>query len=288
MPLGAVRLTERFGLDGPVDAATIAAAREAIAAEFGLLRDRPRPSGLVGMGGAMTNLAAVHHGLAVYDPVIVHGTVLDVAAIDRQIETYRTSDAATRRSIVGLQPARAEVILAGACVVRTILDLLDQPSVTVSDRGLRHGVLSERFRNTIRRGADGQWRNDMTARPAGAPPRLSDDDLVRMMGLMKGSDSVELKLTVPVASPSRDDRQPAARPGRGPAAADLLLRHARSRAGQGGRRGARTADSPVAGVTPSSSFDRSSRTSCRATPAARRRSTSSSMRCPAGSCVRAR
>ena len=93
----------------------------------------------------MTNLAAVHHGLAVYDPAIVHGTVLDAAAIDRQIEIYRTSDAATRRAIVGLQPARAEVILAGACVVRTILDLLDQPSVTVSDRGLRHGVLSERF-----------------------------------------------------------------------------------------------------------------------------------------------
>ena len=40
----------------------------------------------------------------------------------------------------------------------------------------------------------------MTARPAGAPPRLSDQDLVRMMSLMKGSDSVELKLTVPVAS----------------------------------------------------------------------------------------
>ncbi len=40
----------------------------------------------------------------------------------------------------------------------------------------------------------------MTARPAGAPARISDEDLVRMMGLMKGSDSVELKLTVPVAS----------------------------------------------------------------------------------------
>ena len=40
----------------------------------------------------------------------------------------------------------------------------------------------------------------MTAQPAGAPARLSDEDLVRMMSLMKGSDSVELKLTVPVAS----------------------------------------------------------------------------------------
>ena len=50
-----------------------------------------------------------------------------------------------RREILGLQPARAEVILAGACVVRTIMDKLGCDSVTVSDRGLRHGVLIERF-----------------------------------------------------------------------------------------------------------------------------------------------
>ena len=69
---------------------------------------------------------------------------LDRAEIDRQIELYRTLDAAGP-AIVGLQPARAEVILAGACIVRTIIDKLDCDAVTVSDRGLRHGVLIERF-----------------------------------------------------------------------------------------------------------------------------------------------
>ena len=54
-----------------------------------------------------------------------------------------TSDA--RRAIVGLQPKRAEVILAGACIVRTVMEKLGQRAVTVSDRGLRHGVLAERF-----------------------------------------------------------------------------------------------------------------------------------------------
>jgi exopolyphosphatase / guanosine-5'-triphosphate,3'-diphosphate pyrophosphatase len=44
-----------------------------------------------------------------------------------------------------LQPARAEVILAGACIVRTIMDKLGCEAVTVSDRGLRNGVLVERF-----------------------------------------------------------------------------------------------------------------------------------------------
>ena len=92
-----------------------------------------------------TNLAAVKHGLATYDPEIVQGTVLDRAEIERQIELYRSRDAAGRREIVGLQPARAEVILAGACVVLTVLRKLGRDSFTVSDRGLRHGVLVERF-----------------------------------------------------------------------------------------------------------------------------------------------
>ena len=97
------------------------------------------------MGGAVTNLAAVKHELAVYDAAIIRGTVLDRDAIDREIERFRTLDADARRTIVGLQPERAEVILAGACIVRTVMDKLGQTSLTVSDFGLRHGVLAERF-----------------------------------------------------------------------------------------------------------------------------------------------
>ena len=47
--------------------------------------------------------------------------MLDAAEIDRQIELYRARTADERRGIVGLQPKRAEVILAGACIVRTVL-----------------------------------------------------------------------------------------------------------------------------------------------------------------------
>ena len=97
------------------------------------------------MGGALTNLAAVKHGLAEYDPDVVQGTVLDRAEIDRQIELYRTRTADERRAIVGLQPNRAEVILAGACVVRTVLAKLGRDSLVVSDRGLRHGLIVDRF-----------------------------------------------------------------------------------------------------------------------------------------------
>ena len=117
----------------------------AIAEDLGRLDGRPAPDALVGMGGAVSNLAAVKHGLAEYDPAVVQGTVLDRAEIDRQIELYRTRTADERRAIIGLQPQRADIILAGACIVRTVLDKLGQDSLTVSDRGLRHGVLAERF-----------------------------------------------------------------------------------------------------------------------------------------------
>jgi exopolyphosphatase/guanosine-5'-triphosphate,3'-diphosphate pyrophosphatase len=55
------------------------------------------------------------------------------------------SDSSARRTIAGLQPKRAQVILAGACIVRTVMEKLGKQSFTVSDRGLRHGVLAERF-----------------------------------------------------------------------------------------------------------------------------------------------
>jgi exopolyphosphatase/guanosine-5'-triphosphate,3'-diphosphate pyrophosphatase len=143
--VGAVRYTERFGLAGAVTPEVLAEALAAIAADLARIDGRPAPDALVAMGGAVTNITAVKHGMATYDPDVVQGSVLDRAEIDRQIELYRTRDVEARRAIVGLQPKRADVILAGACVVRTVMEKLDQETLTVSDRGLRHGLLVERF-----------------------------------------------------------------------------------------------------------------------------------------------
>lgn len=145
VPVGAVRYTERFGLAGVVPPDVLEDTLAAIAADLSRIDGRPPPDALVAMGGAVTNITAVRHGLATYDPDIVQGTVLDRDEIDRQIELYRSLDATARREIVGLQPKRADVILAGACIVRTVMDKLGKRTVTVSDRGLRHGLLLERF-----------------------------------------------------------------------------------------------------------------------------------------------
>ena len=130
-------VTERFGLDGvvrgdarrgrrrsPPTSRDSTAARRPSARRDGRGGDEPRRG---------------QHGLATYDPEVVQGSELDRAEIERQIELYRTRDADERREIVGLQPKRAEVILAGACVVRTVLASLERKSLRSATGGCGTG-----------------------------------------------------------------------------------------------------------------------------------------------------
>ena len=143
--VGAVRFTERYELDGAVSAEVLADAMAAIRAELSRLDGRDPVDRLVGMGGAVTNIAAVAHGMTTYDPDVIQGSVLERAELGRQLELFRTRSADERRAIPGLQPKRADVILAGACIVTAVMDALGADRLTVSDRGLRHGVLATRF-----------------------------------------------------------------------------------------------------------------------------------------------
>ena len=145
MDVGAARYTEKFGLDRAVSEDVVRKAMEAISADLSKLDGRTKADALVGMGGAVTNITAVALGLTKYDPARVQGAIIASAEIDRQIELYRSRDAEDRRTIVGLQSNRAEGLLAGACIVRKKKKKLGHGRLTVSDRGLRHGVLSERF-----------------------------------------------------------------------------------------------------------------------------------------------
>jgi exopolyphosphatase / guanosine-5'-triphosphate,3'-diphosphate pyrophosphatase len=143
--VGALRFTETFGLGDIVTPERLQEAIQAISADLARLDVAGVPDALVGMGGTVTNIAGVRHRLAKYDPDIVQGSSIDRWEINRQIELYRGRSVDDRRKIVGLQPKRADVILAGLCIVSTIMDKLHKDDFTVSDRGLRHGLLVDRF-----------------------------------------------------------------------------------------------------------------------------------------------
>jgi exopolyphosphatase/guanosine-5'-triphosphate,3'-diphosphate pyrophosphatase len=145
--VGAVRFTEKFGLAGMVSQEQLKLAQDAIASEFTRIDGRLSPDALVGMGGAITNIAAVKHQMAKYDPDVIQGSVIEQSEVERQIEMYRAKSLEERRAIVGLQPKRADVILAGTCIVKIVMDKLGKDTLSVSDRGLRHGLLIARFAN---------------------------------------------------------------------------------------------------------------------------------------------
>jgi exopolyphosphatase/guanosine-5'-triphosphate,3'-diphosphate pyrophosphatase len=143
LPLGSVRLTERYVRHDPPQTDE----REAIAREVdAALAVVPWPGAgalLVGVAGTVTSLAAMSQQLANHDPARVHGFDLSTAALDAEIARLAAATQAQREHIVGLDPRRADVILAGAIILARIAAAAGAPAVRVSDRGIRWGLLHE-------------------------------------------------------------------------------------------------------------------------------------------------
>jgi exopolyphosphatase/guanosine-5'-triphosphate,3'-diphosphate pyrophosphatase len=143
LPLGSVRLTEAFIHHDPPTAAERAATADAIDST---IRGVPFPqqrTTLVGVAGTVTSVAAMALGLASYDPARVHGYRLTRADLDREIARLAAATQVERERMVGLDPRRADVILAGAMILERIAAAAGVTEVRVSDRGIRWGLFHE-------------------------------------------------------------------------------------------------------------------------------------------------
>jgi hypothetical protein len=83
--------------------------------------------------------------MAVYDRDAIQGAVLALDEVRRQVAAYASQTMEERRRTVGLVPQRADVILAGACIVEAIMELCGRDRCSVSDRGIRHGMMARLF-----------------------------------------------------------------------------------------------------------------------------------------------
>jgi len=147
--LGAVRLTERLLRSDPVKPEEYEGMVALIDREFAPLRERWGKSGpaltLVGIAGTFTTLSAVEKKLTRYSHSEVHGSRLTLAEVRRQVRLFRDKTIAERKKIPGLEPKRADVILAGACLIERIMTFFHTEEVIVSDQGVRYGLLYERL-----------------------------------------------------------------------------------------------------------------------------------------------
>ncbi|HEY3306675.1 MAG TPA: Ppx/GppA phosphatase family protein [Candidatus Binatia bacterium] len=114
---------------------------------------------MVGIAGTFTTLSAVEKGLRHYSHGEVHGSRLSRAEVERQVELYRGKTIAERKEIAGLEPKRADVILAGALAIERIMRLFGIDEVIVSDQGIRYGLLYERIAHSHQRSAISKKNN---------------------------------------------------------------------------------------------------------------------------------
>jgi exopolyphosphatase / guanosine-5'-triphosphate,3'-diphosphate pyrophosphatase len=141
-PLGAVRMTERFVPNGkPAKPKQLRALREHAAAELSAARwleghDRK----LVGIGGTVRNLAAAAELAEGLPSFGVQGFRLRRATLDDLVERLAELPTAERGRVPGIKLARADLILAGAVVIQSVMELGDFEVLEATEAGLREGV----------------------------------------------------------------------------------------------------------------------------------------------------
>src|SRR5262245_35871948 len=149
--IGSVRLTEQFLHSDPVRNEECEMMRLVIDRELALLPHQWLKDGslltLVGIAGTFTTLAAVEKKLTRYAHSEVHGSRLTLSEVRRQVALYRSKTIAERKTIDGLEPKRADVILAGATLIERIMVFFHLQQAIVSDHGVRYGLLYERIKD---------------------------------------------------------------------------------------------------------------------------------------------
>lgn len=144
MDIGVVRLSERLLPSDPPTAEELRQARDWIRTETeAAVAGMPLPAGLtfVGTAGTITALAAMDQQLAAYEAARIHNYVLALDAVTCLEAQLLRRSKQQREGLPGLERGREDVIVAGAIILRTMMETLGMPNVLVSDLGLREGVL---------------------------------------------------------------------------------------------------------------------------------------------------
>jgi exopolyphosphatase / guanosine-5'-triphosphate,3'-diphosphate pyrophosphatase len=150
--VGAVSLTERFNLNGIVDPELLRSARDYARLLFveaektggAALLSAHHGGTAAGVGGTLTTLAAISNG-GNRDPAVVHGSEVTREQIESAIGRLASIEVPARQQIPGLDPRRADIILGGAIALTAALEAIECRAVRVSTRGLRWGVLYDKY-----------------------------------------------------------------------------------------------------------------------------------------------
>jgi exopolyphosphatase / guanosine-5'-triphosphate,3'-diphosphate pyrophosphatase len=147
-PLGYVRLTEQFLDDSRhTSEGDIRDLEKFVKAQMrqAFVEVRQSPAPLVAMGGTIRNLARAVQKAENYPLDVLHGYFLPRQKLEGLIDRLSALEPNERAKVSGIHPDRADAILAGALVYRTVLRECDLDGVYISGQGVREGAFYREF-----------------------------------------------------------------------------------------------------------------------------------------------
>jgi exopolyphosphatase/guanosine-5'-triphosphate,3'-diphosphate pyrophosphatase len=141
--IGCVRMTERHLHDDPPTAAQIGAAEVDIATTVErALSVVPghQARTMVGLAGSVTTVTALVLGLTSYQPELIHHARVSRADVRRVTEELLAMTHAQRLGLPAMHPGRADVIGAGALILRVVMERVGVDSVVASEHDILDGI----------------------------------------------------------------------------------------------------------------------------------------------------
>jgi exopolyphosphatase/guanosine-5'-triphosphate,3'-diphosphate pyrophosphatase len=145
--LGSVRFTERYLKSDPVIDEEFSICLNEIDSKLEELVDWrssiPSDMQMLAVAGTATTLASWHLRLREFDAAEVEKVQLTSGHLLRMVKDLKRMTVAERRDQVGIEPKRADVLLAGAMIMWRTMEKLEFQACNISSRGLRYGMLMD-------------------------------------------------------------------------------------------------------------------------------------------------
>lgn len=144
--VGCRRVTERFLHSDPPTQDEISQAAAWVAEEFSDYVQKMREAGqldarMVAVAGTATSLVSMRERMVEYDSKRVHRAVVTRADVDGMLDRLARMTLDERRQVVGLDPGRAPVIVAGVIILQQLMELTGFDEFTVSETDILHGII---------------------------------------------------------------------------------------------------------------------------------------------------
>ncbi len=175
-PLGAVRLTEQFGLGENAAPADLDRLADEVVECLKKRTTRPlfAPHFMVGSGGTFTTLAELVMAAKKQVDIPVAGYKVSHAEVRHLLDRLAKMPLRARRSMPGMTPDRADIILAGLTIVDGLLARFRVNTLVIHTRGVRDGLVWEMI-------------DDATGGAAAhADPRHRDEAIERLAAACSG------------------------------------------------------------------------------------------------------